>query len=165
MWLVPFAVPRQLYLEMPMDWCKHLKWACSGVPRLAVLPGSNHSNPLFHFSGLSFWHSEKHHLKLIKASYFVQNLTHYQLCLLCFMRGGGFQPARCSGLCYQNSQMRRYLQGKWDANGIFTNCSFCTDYWAPLAESACYTARQCKLSGNTFLRRFTILVLLLCTTL
>lgn len=85
MWLVPLAVPRPLYLEMPMYWCKHLKWACSGVPRLAVLPGSSHSNPLFHFSGLSFWHSEKHHLKFIKAPYFVPNLTttnsvYYILC-------------------------------------------------------------------------------------
>lgn len=84
-WLVPFTVPRQLYLKMPTHWCKHLKWACSEVPRLAVLPGSSHSNPLFHFSGLSFWHSEKHHLKLIKAPYFVPNLTttnsvYYVLC-------------------------------------------------------------------------------------
>lgn len=56
-----------------------------GVPRLAGLPGSRHSNSLFHFSGLSFWHSEKHHLKLIKAPYFVPNLTatssvYYVLC-------------------------------------------------------------------------------------
>lgn len=56
-----------------------------GVTRLAVLPGSRHSNPLFHFSGLSFWHSEKHHLKLIKAPYFVPNLAatnsvYYVLC-------------------------------------------------------------------------------------
>lgn len=83
--LAPLAVPRQLYLEMPMHWCQHLKWACSGVPRLAVLPGSSHSNPLFHFSGLSFWHSEKHHLKLITAPYFAPNCSatdpvHYALC-------------------------------------------------------------------------------------
>lgn len=124
MWLVPLAVPRQLYLKMPMYWCKHLKWACSGVPRLAVLPGSSHSNPLFHFSGLSFWHSEKHHLKLIKAPYFAPNLTatnsvYYVLC-----RVGGFQSARCSGLCYQTSQMRSYLQGKQDVNGVSTNHRF-----------------------------------------
>lgn len=82
-WLL-LAVPRQLYLRC--QWTDVSFWnELTGVPRLAVLPGSCHSNPLFHFSGLSFWHSEKHHLKLIKAPYFAPNLTathsvYYVLC-------------------------------------------------------------------------------------
>lgn len=134
-----------------------------GVPRLAVLPGSRHSNPLFHFSGLSFWHSEKHHLKLIKAPYFVPNLaaTNSVYYVLCRVGGTSLQgvlgwATKIHGwgdICRANRMLM-----------VFPQITAFEDYWNPLVESTCPTARQGKLPGNSFLWRFIPLFLLLPTT-
>lgn len=48
-----------------------------------------HSNPLFHFSGLSFWHSEKHNLELIKVSSLAQAGEASSYLRFCFMQWEG----------------------------------------------------------------------------
>lgn len=161
----PLACPQAALPRMPTHWGKHREWARSEVPRLAVLPGSSRSNPLFHFTGLSFWHSEKHHLKLIKAPYFVPNLTttssvYYVLC-----RVGGSSQQGVPGCATKTQGWGDIcrVNRMWAAFPQIT--VFCTDYGIPLVESPHYAARRGKISGNSFLRRFIILFLLLRTTL
>lgn len=124
-----------------------------GVPRLAVLPGSRHSNPLFHFSGLSFWHSEKHHLKLIKAPYFVPNLTatNSVYYVLCRVGGTGLQGVlgwatkthRWADICRANRMLR-----------VLPQITAFAQITGLLWRNPRPTARQSKLPGNGFLWRF-----------
>lgn len=121
--------------------------SCSEGPRLAGLLGSGHSNPLFHFSGLSFWHCEKQHLKLIKASYLVPNLitADYIWYVVCV----ALSPCHvmcCMILPWSSCELKTQKQGKfssflsslvWELN--------CRAGLSPGSCKFCEMAKQCPL--------------------